>query len=158
MTCLLFICCGHWPLYTGISPRPVCFKRRQLQSPITAAQIEFHMAHRILLYRQVSRLWLRFKSMEFSLTNGLATPRLVTINDDMMTSSKGTIFRVAGPLFGELTGNRRIPPTKARDAKLWCFLWCAPEQTVEQTIETPVIWDAITVIGTLLLSASPWSS
>ena len=24
--------------------------------------------------------------------------------------------------------------TKASDAKLWCFLWSAPEQTVDQTI------------------------
>ena len=23
--------------------------------------------------------------------------------------------------------------------QLWCFLWSAPEQTAEQTIETPVI-------------------
>ena len=35
------------------------------------------------------------------------------------------------------------PVTKASDAELWRFLWFAPEQTVEQTIETPVIWDAI---------------
>ena len=29
----------------------------------------------------------------------------------------------------------KIPLTKASDAELWCFLWSAPEQTVEQTIE-----------------------
>ena len=34
----------------------------------------------------------------------------------------------------------------ARDAPLCCFLWAAPEQTVEQTIETPMIWDAIVLI------------
>ena len=39
-----------------------------------------------------------------------------------------------------------IPLTKASDTKLWCFLWSAPEQTVEQTIEMPVIWDAIMLI------------
>ena len=33
--------------------------------------------------------------------------------------------------------------TKASDAELWCFLWSAPEQTARQTLETPVIWDAI---------------
>ena len=37
-----------------------------------------------------------------------------------------------------------FPFTKASDAELWCFLWSAPEQTVEQTIDTPVIWDAMT--------------
>ena len=34
----------------------------------------------------------------------------------------------------------------------WCtalmFLWSAPEQTVEQTIKMPVIWDAIVLIMT----------
>ena len=36
------------------------------------------------------------------------------------------------------------------DAELWCFLWSAPEQTVEQIIETPVILDAIALIMTPL--------
>ena len=65
----------------------------------------------------------------------------------MMTSSNGNIFRVTGLLRGEFTGQRRIPRTKA---KLWCFLWSASEPTVEQTIETPVIWDAIALIMTSL--------
>ena len=38
----------------------------------------------------------------------------------MMTSSNEGIFRVSGPL------------TTTSDAELWCFLWFAPEQTVEQ--------------------------
>ena len=38
------------------------------------------------------------------------------------------------------------PLTKASDAELWCFLWSAPEQTVMQTIDMPVIWDAIAFI------------
>ena len=32
------------------------------------------------------------------------------------------------------------------NTELWCFLWSAPEQMVEQTIETPAIWDAIVFI------------
>ena len=44
----------------------------------------------------------------------------------MMTSSHGNIFRVTGPLYGEFTGPRWIPRTKASDAELWCFLWSAP--------------------------------
>ena len=35
---------------------------------------------------------------------------------------------------------------KANDAEICCFLWSAPEQTVEQTIEMPVIWDAMALI------------
>ena len=50
---------------------------------------------------------------------------------DMMTSSNGNIFRVTGPLCGEFTGHRWIPLTKASDAELCCFLWSAPEYTVE---------------------------
>ena len=44
----------------------------------------------------------------------------------MMTSSNANIFRVTGPMWGEFTGHRWIPLTKARDAELWCFLWSAP--------------------------------
>ena len=49
--------------------------------------------------------------------------------------------------------HRWIPLTKASDAEVWCFLWSAPEQTVEQTIETPVIWDAIALIMPLTVMA-----
>ena len=43
---------------------------------------------------------------------------------------------------------RGIPLTKASDAELWCFLWSAPEKAVEQTIDMPVISDAIVFIMT----------
>ena len=49
----------------------------------------------------------------------------------MMTSSNENIFRVIGHLWGEFTGLRWIPLTKASDAELWCFFWSALEQTVE---------------------------
>ena len=47
-----------------------------------------------------------------------------------MTSSIGNIFRLTGR-------------TKASDAALWCFLWSPPEPTIQQTMDTPVIWEAI---------------
>ena len=59
---------------------------------------------------------------------------------------KWNICRVTGPLRGESNGHRWIPLTKASGAELWCFLWSAPDETVEQTFETPVIWDAIAFI------------
>ena len=65
---------------------------------------------------------------------------------DMMTSSNENILRVTGPLCGEFTGHRWIPHTKASEAELWCFLWSAPELTVEQTMATLVSWDAIALI------------
>ena len=45
---------------------------------------------------------------------------------------KWKIFGVTGTLWGESTGHRWIPLTKANDAELWYFLWSAPEQTVDQ--------------------------
>ena len=51
---------------------------------------------------------------------------------------------------GESTGHRWFPLTKASNAELCCFLWLAPEQTVEQTIGKPVIWDTIAHIITSL--------
>ena len=68
----------------------------------------------------------------------------------MMTSSNENIFRVTGPLGGESTSHRWIPLAKAIDDELWCFLRFAPEQTVEQAIKKPVIWDAFALIMTSL--------
>ena len=59
-------------------------------------------------------------------------------------------FCATGHLCGEFTGNRWIPSTQASNAELIYFLWSTPEPTVEQTLETPVIWDAIAVIMTPL--------
>ena len=70
-----------------------------------------------------------------------------------MTSSNGSIFCVTGPLWGEFTGHRWIPVTKASNAELWCFLWFTPEQTVAQTIDTPVIWDPLYIA---LIMMSLW--
>ena len=78
--------------------------------------------------------------------NGFKLP----FNLVMMTSSNGSIFHVTGPLCGDFTRHRWIPRTKASDMEPWCFMWSTPEQTVEQTVETPVIWDTITLIMTSL--------
>ena len=66
----------------------------------------------------------------------------------MITASNGNIFRVTGLLCGEFTAHRWIPRTKASDPELWCFPLSTLEPTVEQTLGTPVIWDAIAVIVT----------
>ena len=68
---------------------------------------------------------------------------------NMMTSSKANIFCITGLLWGESTAHLWIPFIKVSDAVL-CFLWSVHEQMVEQTIETPVIWDAIVLIITSL--------
>ena len=51
----------------------------------------------------------------------------------MIMSSNGNIFRITDLFWKETTGYRWISLTKANDAELWCFLWSAPEQTIEQT-------------------------
>ena len=51
----------------------------------------------------------------------------------MLTSRNGNIFWVNGAFWGESTGHRCIPPKESSDAELrMMFLWCVPEQTVEQ--------------------------
>ena len=58
----------------------------------------------------------------------------------------GNSLSVTGPLCGEFIGHRWIPLTKTSDMELSCFIWSVPEQTVEETIERSVIWDAIVLI------------
>ena len=68
----------------------------------------------------------------------------------MMSAANGSIFRRYWPF---VRGIHRSPAnslTKANDTELWCFLSSTPEQTIELTIETPVFWDAITLIMTSL--------
>ena len=55
-----------------------------------------------------------------------------------MSSSNGNIFRVTCPLWWEYTIHRCIPLTKASDTGHWCFLWSAPQQTLERTCDTSV--------------------
>ena len=54
-----------------------------------------------------------------------------------------------GPRWIPLT-KAQIPLANASDAELWCFPWSEPEQMIEQTAETPAIWDAIVPIMTSL--------
>ena len=49
----------------------------------------------------------------------------------IMTSLNGDIFCITDPSHGEFTGDRWLPRIKASDAKLWHFLWFAPEQTAK---------------------------
>ena len=64
----------------------------------------------------------------------------------MKMSANKSIFRVTGHVWGKSTDHRWIPLAKASDTELWYFS-SAPEQTVEQAIETPVIWNAIALIN-----------
>ena len=47
-----------------------------------------------------------------------------SLQRNMMMSSNGNIFRITGPLWGESTGHRWIPLTKASDVKIFSLI-CA---------------------------------
>ena len=79
---------------------------------------------------------------------------IVTIHHWGMMCHDDVIFRVTGPLCGEFTDHRWIRRIKSSDAELCYFLRSASEQTVEQTIETPAIWDANALIMTSLQRVS----
>ena len=49
----------------------------------------------------------------------------------IMTSSNGSIFRVTGILRGELPITGEFPSKRPVTQNFWCFIWSAPEQTVE---------------------------
>ena len=68
----------------------------------------------------------------------------------MMMSSNRNIFRVTGLLRGKSTRDRWIPLTKASDAELNFLFDLRLNKMVEQTIQTPVIWDGIALIMTSL--------
>ena len=63
----------------------------------------------------------------------------------MMTSSNENIFRVTGLLCGNSLVTGEFPSQRpvTRILDVFCDL---PERIVEQTMETPVIWDAIALI------------
>ena len=65
-----------------------------------------------------------------------------------LRSKKTSTLRATGICDGNSPRHRWIPRIRASDAELCCFLWSAPEPTVEQAIETLVIWDAIELIIT----------
>ena len=76
-------------------------------------------------------------------------------HDDVM---KWKYFPLYRPFVMESTGHRRTPLIKTNDPEYWCFLWSAPEQTVEQTIKSSVIWNAIALTIASLQCGSRWWS
>ena len=59
-------------------------------------------------------------------TNPQSAPEVHKIHIHMMTSSNGKNFPRNWPFVRGIHRSRWIPHTKASDAELWCFLWCAP--------------------------------
>ena len=95
----------------------------------TSITVKSQGRHGVSNYEQLDCLFTSF----FRLT--AVKPRLHFIGFieiSMMTSWNGNTFRVTGPFCaGNLPVTGDIPRTNVSDAELWCFLWSAPEQTVE---------------------------
>ena len=93
--------------------------------------IQYYTRHGYYTCSIQTRLWIR-KDTQY-----------LTLPDDVI---KWKHFPYYWRFVREFTGHRWIPRRKASDADLWCFLWYVPGQTVGQTIEALVIWDAIALI------------
>ena len=70
---------------------------------------------------------------------------------NMMTSSNGNIFSVTGPLCGEFIGHLWIPPYKGQWRGALMFSLICAWTNGWDTIETPMIWDAMALIMAPLL-------
>ena len=66
----------------------------------------------------------------------------------MMTSSNGNIFRITGHLWGESTGDRWIPLTKASDAGVFMFSVICAWTNGRANTRGAGDWDAIALIMT----------
>ena len=130
----IFISTGEW----GVQMTPLTSENGHFlrsgpqEATLVMSDATFYACFLLLPCRSVDRRW-----------SGIWVCNLGTI-----TSSNGNIFRFMVLLLRVLARHRWIPLTKASDAKLWCLLLYAPEQPVEQTIETPVILDAVALIIT----------
>ena len=89
--------------------------------------------------------WVIFFEVRLPLNDTL---KLHFWNKHIMTSSNGNMFRVTGPICGN-------PPVTGEFLSQRPMTWNSDvffhEQTVKQTMETLVIWDAIALIMTSLV-------
>ena len=51
-----------------------------------------------------------------------------------------TLSALVAPLWGKSNG---FPSQGVNNVELWYFLCCQPQQSVEQTVELPMIWDTM---------------
>ena len=77
-------------------------------------------------------------SRGLSSTVQIPAPHISVHLQYIMTSPNGNVFRVTVPLWGEIHRSPVDSPHKGQRRRGFMgFLWSAPEQTVEQIIETP---------------------
>ena len=111
-------------------------------------------AHKKKLTKFPELSWILFNGCNvicILVVNGVVYIRLLCarafLHDDVI---KWKHFPRSWPFVGGIRRSAVDTHHKARDLELWCFLWCAPEQTTEQTVEIPVFWDVGALIVTSL--------
>ena len=72
---------------------------------------------------------------------------IIEIERQEMAISGNILLLVLTP---SAIGHLWVALTEASEAELWYFIWSALELIVEQTIDTPVGWNAIALIMTSL--------
>ena len=143
LTSLSYYLNEYWPEINGIRPNAIAQKIHRMCWPKLSIKANFEDVYapaRGQWVKVCCKLWYYLKIVQMKSKSVYWWP-IYCCCISMMTSSHGNIFRITGPLLG-------IPPTKASDVEFWCFLWSAPEQTIGQTTETPVIWHDSVLIMT----------
>ena len=138
---------------------PSWFTRLNLISYLELTRISLH---RISISALFSNLWcLTNKLIVHTVTDDTLFRFIFVVDADgdwepvLKSAYLSTWWRHQMEIFSALLALcEGSPPvvslTKASDAELWCFLWCVPELTAEQTVEMLVIWDAMALIVTSL--------
>ena len=77
-------------------------------------------------------------------------PMLVGSHDDVIKRKYFPRYRLTSLLWGESTGHLWGESTPHKGQWQRALMFSLPEQTVEQTIKTPVIWDVTMIIISLV--------
>ena len=71
----------------------------------------------------------------------------ISTMSNMGTPWHGNTFPIAGAFSGEFTDDLWMSLTKDSNSEFWCLFWCKSEQVVEQILELPKIWNALTLMS-----------
>ena len=70
----------------------------------------------------------------------------ISTMSNMGTPWHGNTFPIAGAFSGKFTDDLWMSLTKDSNSEFWSLFWCKSEQVVEQILELPIIWDALTLM------------
>ena len=122
---------------------PVKWDWESLTKNKQVSSFAWHSLYKIMFILSVVRDHLSWETTKF-------IRHFIQVSLYMMTSSNGNIFALLAFCAGNSPVTGEFPSQRPVARSFWCFLWSAPEQTVEWTTETLVIWDGIALIMTSL--------